>query len=134
MSMREIDKSEWPGFCAAFSRQHQGWLVGITETALAGEAGGGAVKEGTVLAQDVPLEGLSTGGDGRGEHLVITVGQGDDRVTHTVLGPRRLLLEQTADDADQGLRIDSARGVATFLRFRTAAHPDALDGLAESER
>jgi hypothetical protein len=40
-----------------------------------------------------------------------------------------IYLERTDDGADVALRIDSADGSATILRFRAAVLPEAVDGI-----
>jgi hypothetical protein len=48
--------------------------------------------------------------------------------------PQALRVEETADGATEVLQIDDAAGRRLTLRFRVAAAPGALDGLAPGER
>ena len=50
-----------------------------------------------------------------------------------VEAPRVLRVDVTARGEELGLDLDTARGV-TRLRFRAAALPEELDGIAPSER
>ena len=56
-----------------------------------------------------------------------------DRRGH-VAQPQALRIEETAEGATQALLIDDTTGTRLTLRFRVAAAPGALDGLAPAER
>jgi hypothetical protein len=131
----EIPESEWQQFCERFTRQHHGWLVGMrqldTRDLLRGETAAQArvrLFPGNRLLQEV-REGRSNDS----VEVMVTVGEGADETSY-LIEDAVALYSRRAGDAHQGLRIDSNHGKTTLIEFRTAAEPQALDGLAEAER
>ncbi len=130
----EIQPQEWVDYCKTFSLEHHGWLVIVRQVDTRGleinrdEALVGAA----VLALEQPLqEVVIREQDGRWD-AELRVGSGADAVQLRVENVTRLVREQV-DDADQGLRIDDAAGKSLLIEFRSPAHPEELDGLAQSE-
>ncbi|MDZ7754100.1 MAG: hypothetical protein U5S82_21280 [Gammaproteobacteria bacterium] len=128
----EIPPREWAAFCARFGDQHHGWLVEVSRLATREAADEGA-EATPLMAGYRPLTGVTTQTSGGRTAVVVTAGDGDDGVS-LVVDDVVALYSRRIGDAHQGLRIDSADGTTTLVQFRTAAVPDALDGLAESER
>jgi hypothetical protein len=123
METREIPHDEWRSFFDVFSRQHEGWLANL-------EIFGpeiGAQEE----AHQLPLEGVTiASGDGEPEAISISLGKTpEDHVSHTVLEPAHVWLEQTTDGANAALEIESANETKTLLRFRSALPPEMVDGV-----
>jgi hypothetical protein len=130
----EIPSQEWADYCKTFSLEHHGWLVIVRQVdtrsleinrdeALVGAA---------VLALEQPLqEVVIREQDGR-QDAEVNVGSGADAVRLRVENVTRLVREQV-DDAHQGMRIDDAAGKSLLIEFRSPAHPEELDGLAQSE-
>lgn len=123
MQTRRIEQSEWPAFFDSFSRQHEGWLATL-------EIFGpdlGAQVEG----QDLPFEGITDEWDEtKGNTITImTGGQPDDHVTHTVSHPTEVSLEQTDEGADAALAIKSSDGSTALLRFRSPVLPEMVDAM-----
>lgn len=112
MSVREIPTREWPAFLDRLAREHRAWLAT-------------AERGGRVEAREQPLESISAG-----ENIEIHLGS---KVIH-VDEPQALRVEETAAGATQAVQIDDATGRRLTLRFRVAAAPGALDGLAPGER
>ena len=111
----EIARADWPRFLDGFSRSHEGWLVTV-ETAEAG-----------IAAHDLPLEGISTD---RGGAIVIDVGGRPDRhLTHTIDRPSRLVVEESSDGVERGLRIEGEAGAPTRVTFRSVVRPEEVDGI-----
>lgn len=52
-----------------------------------------------------------------------------DHVTHAVIEPIRVWLEQTSEGAAAALEIESADEVKTLLRFRSPMPADMVDGV-----
>jgi len=130
----EIPPQEWADYGKAFSLEHHGWLVIVrqVETRRLEINRDEALVGAAVLALEQPLqEVVIRDRDGRRD-AEIRVGSGADAVQLRVENVTRLLREQV-DDAHQGLRIDDAAGRSTLIEFRSPAHPEELDGLAQSE-
>ena len=113
MTTQEIPRDEWKTFLNTFSRQHEGWLA--TLEILGAEIG--AQQE----ARDLPLEGITvTSSTDVPEEIAISLGKTpEDHVTHTIIKPSRIWLEQTSQEANAALEIESPDNVKTLLRFRS---------------
>ncbi len=124
---REIPRSQWAGFCDRFSREHSGWLVTIELL----EAEIGAQIE----ARELPLKGITAEMKKAGPDVISLVAGSTpwERVTHTVVEPRRIWLEETREGAHAALEIESFDGAKTLVRFRSTVLPEMVDGLAEDE-
>lgn len=101
---REVARADWAGALERFSREHRAWLAGVN---------GG---------EEHPLRGVGFEAPGR-----LAICFADDTPEVVVAEPRALRID------DAGLEIESREGV-TRLRFRVAAPPGTLDGLAPGER
>ena len=133
MRIEEITEEEWPTFCESFSRQHHGWLVTVSEadsaaldydvqSALSGER---------VLEAEQPLQSVKLERNRR-TAIFVEVGE-DERRTFTVEDVRRLW-RVWVGEAHEGVRVDDRKGRSLLVEFRAPAAPEALDGLAASER
>ncbi len=134
--MNEIPRDALPTFCDEFSRQHLGWLasVELCDTALLDADPTAAATAGRTLVHEVVLQGITAERRDANFEITIIAGEGSHRLTHPVLEPKRVVLEESAEGAHKGLRIDAADGMTTRVRFRVAAVPEELDGLAKTER
>ena len=123
MSTQEIPRDEWTTFLEKYSRQHEGWLATLEVFA----ADIGAQEE----ARDLPLEGITAASkDADAKTISISLGNNpEDHVTHTIIDPTRLWLEQTSEGANAALEIESAGDVKTLLRFRSALLAEMVDGV-----
>lgn len=123
MSTQEIPRDQWKNFLDRFSRQHQGWLA--TLEVLGADIG--AQQE----ASELPLEGISaTSADDESRAIAISLGKApDDHVTHAIIEPVRVWLEQTSEGAAAALEIESADEVKTLLRFRAPMAAGMVDGV-----
>ena|SRR5438270_7560212 len=121
--MREIPRDEWAEFLETFSRQHEGWLV--TVEVLGAEIGT------QVEAEEKPLAGITAEQKGGSENSIsVTVGLTPaERVTHNIQAPTQVRIEQTENGADMALQIESAGGVTTLVRLRSAILPEMVDGI-----
>jgi len=128
----EIPSAEWVEFCERFSDQHHGWLVQVSRLPTR-EAGHDNPAATPLMGGYLPLTGVTIRTSGEATAVVVTAG-GDDEGGSLVVDDVVALFSQRVGDAHQGLRIDSADATSTLVRFRAAAVPDSLDGLAESER
>jgi hypothetical protein len=111
MSLREIPTREWPIFLAKLGREHRAWLATVD-------------RGGKVEAREQPLESIAAD---RG--IDIHIGHKAFHVDE----PQAVRVQETAGGATQALQIDDASGRRLTLRFRIAAAPGALDGLAPGE-
>lgn len=121
--MREIPRGEWVKYLDGFSRRHEGWLV--TVEVLGAEIGA------QVGAQELPLEGVTAELKAGGEDVItIMLGGGaQEHVTHSILQPTHVRIEQAESGADMALQIESGSGVTTLVRFRSAILPEMVDGI-----
>jgi hypothetical protein len=112
MSVREIPAREWPEFLDKLGRERHAWLATVD-------------RSGLIEVREQPLESITAG-----EGIDIRIGK---KAIH-VDDPQAVRVEETAEGATQVLQIDDATGRRLTLRFRVAAAPGALDGLAPAER
>jgi hypothetical protein len=118
MNQREIPRGEWPAFLDWFGRRHRSWLATVEEWPR-------EAPERT-RAVDQPLESLAP----EGGAIAIHLGSGE---VLRVEAPQALRVDVTARGEELGLDLETSGGV-TRLRFRAAALPEELDGVAPSER
>jgi hypothetical protein len=118
MSAHEIPPAEWQRFFDQFTQQHQQWLARLEPSA----QGAGQ----PLPFRRITFERASTGAD----CVVIELSQDDRRMTHVVEAPQRVYLLADAQGAHEGLAIETAGGTTTRLRFRAAALPEMVDGIA----
>jgi len=123
MATREIPRENWNSFFDTFSRQHEGWLA--TLEVLGRDFG--AQEE----AHELPLEGVSiSSGTNEAETIAISIGKTpESHISHTVLKPTHVWIEQTQDGADAALEIESEDDSKTLLRFRSSVPPELVDGV-----
>jgi len=123
MATREIPRENWNSFFDTFSRQHEGWLA--TLEVLGRDFG--AQEE----AHELPLEGVSiSSGTNEAETIAISIGKTpENHISHTVLKPTHVWIEQTQDGADAALEIESEDESKTLLRFRSSVPPELVDGV-----
>jgi hypothetical protein len=120
---REIPRDDWKSFFDTFSRQHEGWLATL-------EIFGkdlGAQQE----ADELPLTGVSlaSGGDELETISINLGGAPDGHVSHAIIGPTRVWLQQTTAGANAALEIEASDGTQTLLRFRSALPSEMVDGV-----
>ena len=122
MRTADIPRDTWTKTLDEFSRLHAGWLVSLD------------VLDSTTGAQpevvDLPLLGVS---GGRADDSAITISAGRswaEHISHTIHAPTRVQLERREDGADIALQIESADDAKVILRFRVAALPETVDGIA----
>jgi hypothetical protein len=117
----EVPRNEWLPFLDSFSRQHLHWMGTIEAT----------TSEGRVaLVEGRPFVGISADHAGESGCIYIQMGESvADEMTHIVQAPRRIVFQQTPAGEHRGLKIVSADGRITFLRFRSRVRPEMLDGI-----
>lgn len=116
MPTEEISHQQWKDFLMSYGRQHEGWLTRFI-------APDGSASPLLPL-REIKLECAD------GHDRILFCFNGED---HAVPHPRHLRALRAEDGADQGLEIASDDGDVTGLRFREAARPESLDGLAPGE-
>lgn len=134
MTLIEIPENQWSEFCEGFSHEHHGWLVSLrrVNTDQLGRDRSAALKNGDVLAEDLPLQEVREKHKDDATKFMVTVGKGAEEVSIPVPNVVRLYSEKS-DDAHKGLRLDGGDGSSRLIEFRVAARPETMDGLAESE-
>jgi hypothetical protein len=123
MTTREISREEWSDFFDEFSRRHEGWLVTIER--LDPRLGD------QIEVEDQPLHGIVA--ERRGDPKVIeifTSTRATESSTHVIDKPTRVWVEETGEGAEGALEIESEDDTKTLLRFRSAASPETVDGVA----
>lgn len=112
MSTQEIPRDQWSAFLDTFSHQHQGWLstLEVIGTDI------GAQSEAT----DLPFEGISIAATPEeSEAIAVSLGQtSGDHVTHMIVKPSHIWLEEAAEGANPALEIESTEDTKTILRLR----------------
>ncbi len=123
MPTQEIPRKEWNNFFDTFSRQHEGWLA--TLEVFGPEIG--AQEE----AHQLPLEGVTVASEtDEAESIAISLGKTpEDHVSHTIVKPIHVWLEQTNEGANAALEIESEDESKTLLRFRSPVPPEFVDGI-----
>ena len=120
MNTDEIRPPQWREFFDTFSRAHEGWLVTLE---VLGPMG--AQEE----AHELPLVGITADEPSHGGAIWMTVGEGDQTLTHSVDAPTRVQVERTEEGAEAAVQIESKSGEKTLLRFRSAVAPEMVDGM-----
>ena len=117
----EITRAEWPAFFDSFSRQHEGWIVRVEVTGPDGQV--------RTEARNLPLQGVSADSP-QNDRVAIMIGERPDaHVTHEVVKPVAVEIEQTEAGAERGLKIQAADGSTTRVEFRSPIRPEEVDGM-----
>ena len=122
MPMQTIPKTEWSEFLKAFTRRHEHWLVTIeTNDVKTGE---------TVASRFVPLQSIQLDlEDQKNPRINVTVRSDEKEIKHILFRPSELNLDVSDDGNDKAIQVVSLNTVTT-VRFRVAASPELLDGVA----
>jgi hypothetical protein len=122
MVTREIPPSGWKEFFDEFTRRHEGWLVTVENF---GDLGAQVEEHGR------PLKGIvAEQKAGSSEIEILTGDSPDETLTHVVAHPTRVRIEETSKGAESALEIQSRDEGTTLVRFRSAALPENVDGIA----
>ena len=117
----EIARADWPRFLDEFSRAHEGWLVTVEER---------SPEESRELVREVPLSGLTVEfAAGRPREITILTGPRESEWAHRIVSPAKVRLHRTPEGAEEGIETESENGLRTVIRFRSAAFPEAVDGI-----
>ena len=122
MPVQTIPQTEWNEFLEAFSRRHEHWLATIeTHDLETGE---------TVASRFTPLQSIQLDlEDQRNPRINVTVRSDEKEIKHILFRPSEVTLEVADDGNDKAIRVVSLNTVTT-VRFRVAASPELLDGVA----
>ena len=119
-TMKEIPRGEWASFFDVFGRTHEGWIVTLE------------ILRPDIGAQ-IEVRGMHLGGlvlnakPSTEQSVSILVGETPaTHVTHTVVKPRRVVLETTESDAGdfETLEIESEARETALIRFHAGAVPE----------
>jgi hypothetical protein len=120
MPLREIPRYRWAQFAEAFNRDHLGAVCTLeVDSSVAGM---------DTEARAWPFQGLAleTGHD-TAPRVQVFLGDGRDRhLGHALVDPHHFWIEENAEGAQTGLRIDADEG-AVHLRFRSPARPGHVE-------
>ena len=123
MQTVEIPREAWVATLDEFTAIHEGWLVSLE--VLGPEIGAQPAMD------NLPLFAVSADRPDRGGTITISAARATgEHMTHTIHGASRVYIERTDEGADAALQIESGDGTRAILRFRTAARPETLDGIA----
>jgi hypothetical protein len=122
MCTAAVPHNDWNEFLSAFSRRHAGWLVTIeTHDLETGE---------TVSSRFMPLRSIELDlEEEKNPRINITVQLDLKELKHILFRPSDLFLQLTEKGNEEGLRVVSLNTVTT-VRFRVAASPELVDGVA----
>jgi hypothetical protein len=119
----EILRTAWVERLNEFTAVHDGWLVSVD--VLSPEIG--AQRQ----IDNLPLLGISADRIDHDGSVAISVAKpGSGHLTHIIRDVTRVYVEQTDTGADAALQIESGDGTRTIVRFRVAALPETVDGVA----
>jgi hypothetical protein len=114
---QEEQQKRWGAYIVEFSRQNR------MRPARLGQVKAGAVMEDYWLEDGLPLAGISLETKGKDAPFVGIMLSGEGRMsgglTHTVSRVKKLRLQITADEQDDGLEIEDTEGMTTILRFES---------------
>jgi Family of unknown function (DUF5335) len=120
---RSIARDSWVAELDSFSRQHEGWLVSLTQQMPDGRM--------AVEAHDLPLQGVSRASR-ESNDIAVTIGDAQRHLTHTVHEAIALCFELTSDRAEHALIIDAKDGSTTYVEFRAPRRVEEVDGLPDA--
>jgi hypothetical protein len=118
----EIPRTEWTETLKEFSAMHEGWLVSID---VLSDAMGAQPQ-----VVDLPLLGADFESAGGGLVTLAAARSADDHITHTIQAPRHIWMTRDDSGTVVALEIESADGTRAIVRFRVAALPETVDGVA----
>jgi hypothetical protein len=117
----DVARDEWAEFLDSFSRQHRAWLATVERPA------SGSFSDPRPLVAVVPRQ------DGDGVTAIeIAFGESHGDIVR-VDNPIQIRVRKTDDGADRGLDIVDDHGMCTQVRFRAAAVPEMVDGVAPGQ-
>ena len=122
MPIQTIPQTEWSEFLEAFTRRHEHWLITIeTNDLKTGE---------TVASRFMPLQFIQLDlEDQKNPRINVTVRSDEKEIKHIFFRPSELILDVSDDGNEKAIRVTSLNTVTT-IRFRVAASPELLDGVA----
>ncbi len=119
MPTQEIPAEDWERFFEVFSRRHEGWRVTIQ--VVDGETGPG------LEAREMSLTSITANLKDRNYAILIILCQdGPKHLTRVVSQPKCIRLKHTEEGVDEALIIESANGMTTLLRLRSAVGTETL--------
>ena len=120
---REIPRNGWADFFDGFSRRHEGWLVTIE---ILDKQLGDQIE-----VENKALKGIVV--ERHRDPRVIDIfiwNKPDEDVAHIIDRPTRVWVQETERGAEAAVEIESEDHGTTLLRFRSAALPETVDGVA----
>jgi hypothetical protein len=121
MRIIDIPRHAWTEQVNAFTAVHEGRLVSL-------DVDGSAGTQHQI--DDLPLLGISTDRAHDDGTITVSIARGRDHFSHTIPGVSRIYLQTSDDGAAAALVFESAGGVKTRLRVRSAVLPASVDAMA----
>jgi len=121
MIIQDVPRKAWADFLNRFCRRYQGWPVSL-ETSGSSQA--------VLKTPCLPLEDIEVKSSRDGDQATILIFLGktcfNHWLSHIIVAPMRVLLEQADGNAWQSLTIHSATGAVTTLRWQAQALPQQV--------
>jgi Family of unknown function (DUF5335) len=122
MSTSVIPHDQWNDWLQSFTSRHAGWLVTIeTHDLQTGETVRSRFMQ--LLAVELDLE------DRKNPRINIVVRDNHQEIKHILFRPSDVTEQLSKQGTEKSLRITSLNTVTT-VRFRVAASPELVDGVA----
>jgi hypothetical protein len=121
MPLREVPRNNWLDELDNFSRQHEGWLVSVSQSEADGRI--------SVQARDVRLDGV-TQGSPDGSSVTVQVSGPEGHLTREIADVLAVRIDVSPEAVKRGLVIESADGTSTNVIFRSPRRPEEVDGIA----
>lgn len=115
-----LPNDQWRAYCDSFEQEHRGWLMRIWAVDT-GKLEAGLDDDTDMLVRDLALEEMAFEIEDGAVEITIVLRKHGSRASHPVRPVESLSVETDADGNDSGLRIDTAAGRTTLLRFRSPA-------------
>lgn len=118
MITQDVPQQVWADFLNRFCRRYQGWPVSL-------ETGGSSLA--ALKTPYLPLEDIEFDASPDGSQATILIFIGKTRynqwLSHIIIAPKQILLEQADGNTSQSLTIHSTTGAVTTLRWQAKALP-----------
>ena len=112
----KIPRGEWSSFLDTFSRRHHGWLAQLETYDL--------VTREQVVSRETPLQSIELDlEDENNPRINVTVQLDNKVIKHILFLPSRLILQQSDDDGEQSLQIETVNTETTVRVRRPAPLP-----------
>ncbi len=117
---RVIAREQWTEFCTSFSRKHRGWMVSVTAEQVKNEY----LRIDKIVADGATLDEIALESE-LNKRFRIVVSRESKRMVIHVDKAERLINDHKDGGCPLGIRLESADGYTTMVRFEHPAAPEA---------